>query len=70
MKKTGITQLQLVSHQVFHNIRNNPDRQFSLVMELMTELNIPTDFPQYGIEHLHAVQEYYDQVNNYLIIHL
>ena len=65
MKKTGITQqLQhLVSHQVFHNIRNNPDRQRSLALDLMTALNIPTDSPQYGIEHLHAAQEYYDQVN-------
>jgi len=25
-------------------------------------MNIPTDSPQYGIEHLHAAQEYYDQV--------
>jgi len=33
-----------------------------MAVELMIAINIPRNLRQYGIEHLQAVQEYYDQV--------
>ena len=52
----------LISKDVFRNIRNKPDRQFTMAVELMNAIEIPQTMQQYGLEHLQAVQEYYDQV--------
>jgi hypothetical protein len=62
LKKDGGDVKGLISNQVFSNIRNNPDRQRTMAVELMSALKIPQTMQQYGIEHLQAVQEYYDQV--------
>jgi hypothetical protein len=62
IKKDGGNVTGLISKDVFRNIRNNPDRQRTMAVDLMSALQIPQEFQQYGIEHLQAVQDYYDQV--------
>jgi hypothetical protein len=62
LKKDGGNVTGLISHRIFQNIRNNPDRQRTMAVELMSAMGISQEFQQYGIEHLQAVQDYYDQV--------
>jgi ubiquitin C-terminal hydrolase len=63
LKKDGAgNSTGLISNQVFRNIRNNPNRQRAMAVDLMSAVNIPQDFEQYGMEHLSEIQEYYDQV--------
>jgi hypothetical protein len=64
IKKDGGDVTGLVSNRAFRNIQNNADRQRTMAVELMSAMHIPLDLHQYGIEHLPAVQEYYDQVIN------
>jgi len=75
LKKDGGNVTGLISHHIFQNIRNNPDRQRSLALDLMNAIEIPQTMQQYGIEHLQAVQDYYDQVilhlkNQFYFIHI
>jgi hypothetical protein len=62
LKKADGNVTGLISNRAFRNMRNNPDRQRTMAVDLMSAVNIPQEMPEYGIEHLQAVQDYYDQV--------
>jgi hypothetical protein len=52
----------LITNQVFSNIRKNPERQKKLAMDLLNSSGASPLLNSYGLELLECIQEFYDLV--------
>jgi hypothetical protein len=50
----------LIKQRTFYNIRKNPAKQKQLALNLLKEVNIPSNLSEYGIDHIKIVQDHYD----------
>lgn len=52
----------IISAQVFTNIKKNINRQKNIAMDLMYAVRIENNLDSYGVDFLQRIQEFYDQV--------